>query len=115
MKIIAAITLTVALLMSCSTPVVPVVIVFTNQDPSATLQLLLSDRYECLQEASADGGVISGVASSTRAVINGSSGLTCNSSVMNACLAARGWLRDDTAVGNNAFTVPQGAVVYCSR
>jgi hypothetical protein len=90
-------------------------VVFTNDDPSASMQGLLNDRYECLQEATVSGGVISGAASSTGATINGRSGLTCNGSVLRSCLAARGWLRDDTAVGSNAFPVPSGAVVQCSR
>ena len=90
-------------------------VVFTNDDPSASIQGLLNDRYECLQEASSNGSSVSGRANSTSATISGSSGLTCSSSAFRACLAARGWLRNDGAVGSNAFTVPSGATVSCNR
>jgi len=83
---------------------------------SRNTQSLLNDRYECLQEASSDGSQVSGRANSSGASISGSSGLTCNSSIFRACLSARGWLRNDSALGQpNAIAVPDGAVVQCSN
>ena len=88
-------------------------VVYVNDNPSESLQSLLEDRYECLQEASSHSSNVSGRSISASATID--DGLSCSSSQFTACLAARGWLRDDSAIRDkNAFTVPSGATVWCN-
>ena len=92
-------------------------IIFTDiSGDNRGLQNLLRDRYECLEEASSEGSRISGSSSDSRnaarAAINGESGRRSSRSAFSACLAARAWLRDDTAIGSpSSITLPQGAVI----
>ena len=103
-------------LFSCETTVnTPTPIVFTNDNPDASVSLMLSDRYECVTEATSSGSDFSGTADASSAAVQGSSGAICISNIFRACLSARGWIRDDSALGSpNAFVVPAGAVVYCN-
>ena len=106
-------TMAVIGITGCATP--PIVFEDISGE-TRNMQGLLNDRYECLQESSSDGSQISGSTNSLGAEIYGSSGLTCNSSIFSACLAARGWLRNDSALAlPNAIIVPPGAVVQCSN
>jgi hypothetical protein len=100
-------------LFSCGAVNTPVV--YTNDNPDASLQLMLSDRYECVTEATSFGSDFSGRADSISTSVQGGSGAICISNIWDACISARGWIRDDSALGSpNAFVVPAGAVIQCN-
>jgi len=99
------------MLVNCATPTQ----IYVNQNPEASLQLFLSDRYDCLQEATSYAEEISGRADNSSASISGSGGNQCNSTILRACFASRGWLRDYDAPldSPNTFVVPESAYIYC--
>ena len=110
-----AVFLYAMILFSCETTVnTPTPVVYTNDNPDASISLMLSDRYECVTEATSFGSDFSGTADTSSAAVQGSSGAICIRNILRACLSARGWIRDDSAIGSeNAFVVPAGAVVQC--
>jgi hypothetical protein len=110
-KLITTAALLLIALAKCSTPTQ----IYINQNTNASMQLFLSDRYDCLQEATSYGEEISGRADNSSASISGSGGNQCNSTILRACFASRGWLRDYDAPldSPNTFVVPESAYIYC--
>ena len=111
-----AVFLLTMILFSCETTVnTPTPIVYTNDNPDASISLMLNDRYECVTEATSFGSDFSGTADASSASVQGGSGSICTNNIFIACLGARGWIRDDSALGSpNAFVVPPGASIQCN-
>jgi hypothetical protein len=84
--------ITILLLVACtSSPVI-----YVNDNANATMTALIDDRSECQQEAS-------------------SFNSQCRNDLWSACLANRGWLREDTADISlrSSFIVPVDRVITC--
>ena len=117
MKLIGTtLTLGTALLMvGCASGPIPLYFAPINPqpDPSMSYNKLLSDRYECSQEATVTNYASKGGYNNNYGGYESAIQTTPSCSLFSACLGARGWVRTSTLEGG--YHVPDSLAVSCTN